>query len=358
MRRKELIHSAIQLNASDIHIAPNNNAMFRINGTLQKSGDETLFTNEMITELVEEMCEVTSKEKLEQTGEVNFSFSIPEYGRFRVNIVKQRGTYSISIRILKLVIPSRAHLGLPDAIFDLAEQGRGLLLVSGASGSGRSTTMAAIIQHLNENHKLNIITVESPIEYLFKHGQSIVLQRDVGTDTESIYEGVRSIMRHDPDVVMISDIGEDRVAELALQIAESGKLVIAGLSSINTVTSIESLITSAKQERMDNRKLKLSYNLLGVISQRLVPGKLEDNRILVYELLLPNAATRTHIMADALQELRNTLIVGKKQGMVNLDTNLFERFVAGDITKETLYKFAQDIDYVKRLEKVSLKGDF
>lgn len=109
---------------------------------------------------------------------------------------------------------------------------------------------------------------------------------------------------------------------------------------------------------MDNRKLKLSYNLLGVISQRLVPGKLEDNRILVYELLLPNAATRTHIMADALQELRNTLIVGKKQGMVNLDTNLYERFVAGDITKETLYKYAQDIDYVKRLEKVSLRGDF
>lgn len=218
--------------------------------------------------------------------------------------------------------------------------------------------MAAIIQHLNENHKLNIITVESPIEYLFKHGQSIVLQRDVGTDTESIYEGVRSIMRHDPDVVMISDIGEDRVAELALQIAESGKLVIAGLSSINTVTSIESLIASAKHERMDNRKLKLSHNLLGVISQRLVPGKQEDNRILVYELLLPNAATRTHIMTDALQELRNTLIVGKKQGMVNLDTNLYERYIEGDISKETLYKYAQDIDYVKRLEKVSSKGDF
>lgn len=358
MHRDDLIKTAIELNASDIHIAPNSRPMIRLNGMLQPISENELFTNDIITEIVRELCVEEQLKYLEQTGEVNFSFSIPEYGRFRVNIVKQRGTYSISIRILKLVIPSRVHLGLPDAIFDLAEQGRGLLLVSGASGSGRSTTMAAIIQHLNENHKLNIITVESPIEYLFKHGQSIVLQRDVGTDTESIYEGVRSIMRHDPDVVMISDIGEDRVAELALQIAESGKLVIAGLSSINTVTSIESLIASAKHERMDNRKLKLSHNLLGVISQRLVPGKQEDNRILVYELLLPNAATRTHIMTDALQELRNTLIVGKKQGMVNLDTNLYERYIEGDISKETLYKYAQDIDYVKRLEKVSSKGDF
>ncbi|HAS73167.1 MAG TPA: hypothetical protein DCS67_03385 [Clostridiales bacterium UBA8960] len=358
MRREDLIKAAIELNASDIHIAPYARPMLRVNGMLQAIEGSELSSNEVIAETVKALCDDVQLKKLEMTGELNFSFSVTEFGRFRVNIVKQRGTYSISIRILKLVVPSKESLGLPDSVFELAEQGRGLLLVSGASGSGRSTTMAAIVQHLNDHHKLNIITVESPIEYLFKHGQSIVLQRDVGTDTESIYEGVRSIMRHDPDVVMISDIGEDNIAELALQIAESGKLVIAGLSSINAVTSIESLIAMSKQERIANRKLKLSHNLLGVISQLLVPGKFEGGRVLVYELLLPNAATRTHIMADALQELRNTLIVGKKQGMVNLDTNLFEKYIAGDITQETLHKYAQDIDYIKRMEKLALKGDF
>ena len=358
MRREDLIKAAIELNASDIHIAPSARPMLRVNGMLQPITGSQVSSNESITEAVRDLCDDAQMKNLEATGELNFSFSVTEIGRFRVNIVKQRGTYSISIRILKLIIPSKESLGLPDSIFEIAEQGQGLLLVSGASGSGRSTTMAAIVQHLNEHHKLNIITVESPIEYLFKHGQSIVLQRDVGTDTVSLYEGVRSIMRHDPDVVVISDIGDDRITELALQIAESGKLVIAGLSSINSVTTIESLVASAKQERVVNRKLKLSHNLLGVISQRLVPGKHEDNRILVYELLLPNAATRTHIMSDALQELRNTLIVGKKQGMVNLDTNLFEKYIAGDISKETLYKYAQDIDYVKRMEKSANKGDF
>jgi len=351
----DLIKTAIEQNASDIHVAPNAKPMLRINGTLHSIIDSDVLTHDLVYESVKELCDESQLKRLDEKGEVNFSFSITDLGRFRVNIVKQRGTYSISTRILKLTIPSKETLGLPDVLFELTKQGRGLLLVSGASGSGRSTTMAAILQELNENHKLNIITVESPIEYLFKHGESLVLQRDVGTDCGSIYEGVRSIMRHDPDVVMISDISEEPVMELALQIAESGKLVIAGLSSINTVTSIETIIASAKSERSESRKLKLSSNLLAIVAQQLVPSKQDDHRVLCYEILLPNAAIRSHIMTGSFMELRNTLIIGKKQGMVSMDTNLYDRFIAGDISKEALYKYCQDIEFVKRLEKSTSK---
>lgn len=358
MNHEYLITKAIELNASDIHIAPNARPSLRINGILQPFEDRDVLTHETVLEGVTKLCDDEKFEKLNREGEINFSFSIPEQGRFRVNIIKQRGTYSISIRILKLVIPSREILGLPDVLFELSSQSRGLIVVSGASGSGRSTTMAAILQFLNETQNFNIITIESPIEYLFKHSNSIVVQRDVGIDCESIYEGVKNIMRHDPDVVMISDINDEAVMELALQIAESGKLVIAGLSSINSVTSIEAMISSSKQERIENRKYKLASKLLAIIAQQLVPGKQDDKRVLVYELLLSNPAIRSNIMHGAFQELRNTLLIGKKQGLVSMDSNLFEKFHNGEITQETLYKYCQDIEYIKRLEKNTPRGDF
>jgi len=351
----ELIKTAIELNASDIHIAPYAKPMLRINGTLKAVDSYETLSHEQVAEGVKELCNPEQYDRLEEKGEVHFSFSLSEYGRFRVNIIKQRGTYSISIRILKLTIPTREALEIPNIMYELTAQGRGLILVSGASGSGRSTTMASLVQHLNEAECLNIITVESPIEYLFKHGHSIVLQRDVGIDCDSIYEGIRSIMRHDPDVVMISDVSDEAALELALQISESGKLVIAGIPSINAVTTIESIIASAKPERRENRKLKLASNLTGIIAQQLVPTISSNKRILCYELLLNNTAIRSSILSEAFLEIRNTLIVGKKQGMTSMDFNLFERYSEKMINQETLYKFCQDLEFVKRLERSAQK---
>ena len=355
MNHLELIKTAIEVNASDIHIAPYAKPMLRVNGTLKSVDIYDTMTHEQVAEGVRELCSNEQLERLEHKGEVHFSFSITEYGRFRVNIIKQRGTYSISIRILKLTIPTRETLEIPNVMYELASQGRGLILVSGASGSGRSTTMASLVQHLNESECLNIITVESPIEYLFKHGHSIVLQRDVGIDCDSVYEGIKSIMRHDPDVVMISDVSDEAALELALQISESGKLVIAGIPSINAVTTIESIIASAKPERRENRKLKLASNLSGIIAQQLVPTITSDKRVLCYELLLNNTAIRSSILSEAFLEIRNTLIVGKKQGMTSMDFNLFERFAEKVINQETLYKFCQDVEFVKRLERSAHK---
>ena len=205
MLYEEMIREAISKNASDIHIAPKAKPMLRVNGRLTTFDQLDVISNEAIDLMIEQLCAPDQIEALQAVGETNFSFSIPEWGRFRVSVIKQRGTFSISIRLFKLTVPSKETLGLPDVIFDLVEHGRGLLIVSGASGSGRSTTMAALLAHLNERTALNIITVESPIEYLFKHDKALILQRDVGTDCSSIYNGLISTQKHDPDVVMISD---------------------------------------------------------------------------------------------------------------------------------------------------------
>lgn len=351
MRHRELIELAIDKNASDVHIAPYAKPMLRINGQLVPFSDSPVLTNDEVYQDVKQLCTQEQLSHLEEFGEVNFSFSIAEHGRFRVNIIKQRGTYSISVRLFKRNIPSWDSLGLPESLFDLVALKRGLILISGVSSSGRSTTIAALIQYLNERKALNIVTVESPIEYLFKHGESLVLQRDVGTDCPSLIEGIKSAMVHDPDVVMISNVNDDASLELALQIAESGKLVLAGYSSLNSISTIESIIASAGVERADNRKLKLASNLIAILSQQLVPGISETNRVLVYEMLLSNATTRSQIQQKLFDELRNTLNSGKKQGMMSMDMHLFERYQAGDISKETLHQYCQDIEFVKRLAK-------
>lgn len=356
MLYEEMIHEAIEKNASDIHIAPKARPMLRVNGLLTTFDHLDVLSNEEIDQIIESLCDPDQVEILQSKGETSFSFSIPTCGRFRVSIIKQRGTFCIAIRLFKRTVPTKETLGLPDVIFDLVENARGLLVVSGASGSGRSTTMAALLSHLNEKCALNIITVESPMEYLFKHDKSLILQRDVGTDCPSLYEGLISTQKHDPDVVMISDISDERVLELALQLAESGKLVIAGLPSLNTVTSIEAMISSSKSEKFESRKHKLAGNILAIISQQLVPSKKSQDRLLIYELLLPNAAIRSHIITNTLDELKNTLIVGKKQGMISMDAHLFEHYLSDDITQEVLYKYGQDLEFIKRMERNVNRG--
>lgn len=357
MRFEPYILKAIECNASDVHIAPNAVPMFRINGQLKPVESEDVLTHDTVYEGVKHLCDSKQWMKLEEKGEVNFSLSIPDSGRFRVNIIKQRSTYSVTIRILKRTIPNREGLDLPPVLFDLAASGRGLIIISGASGSGRSTTMAALIQYLNETQSLNMITVESSIEYLFRNDRALVLQRDVGTDCETLLDGVKNIMRHDPDVVMISDVSDPDVLELSLQIAESGKLVIVGLTSINTVTTLETVLSSADREKLENRRVKLASNLVAVLSQQLVPARNEESRKLVYELLIPNAVIQSHILSNTLSEIRNTLVVGKKQGMVSMDANLFERYQRGDIDQDAVYKYCQDAEYIRRLERNLQRGD-
>lgn len=347
----QLIRNAVENGATNIHIAPGAQPLIRVNGEVQQLEDEQNLSHDNVMSILNELCNEVELEALNEDGELYFGYSIPELGRFRVNVLKQRGSFSLSIRILKIVIPDKSELGLPEHLYDLLEKGQGLFLVSGASGTGRSTTIASLIQHINSTKRAHIMTIESPIEYLFKHDKSIVIQRDVGTDCLDFYEGLSSAMLHDPDVIMISEIDSEPMQDLAIRLAESGKLVIAGYSGTNTISALGSFLFSEQTERKQIRKHKLASVLIGIISQQLVPSVNHEIRLLGYELLLMNNVVKSNIISDNLAEIQNTLIAGRRQGMVSMDASLYEMYSKGAITKDTLYRYCSDKEVVKRLEK-------
>ncbi|MBF4693691.1 type IV pilus twitching motility protein PilT [Fusibacter ferrireducens] len=345
-----LLEYALERQASDIHLVPGAVPVIRKNGKLEQVEAQAAVDYLEINSIVDAICNKDQLERLKSNGEVSFSHSIHNLGRFRINIIMQRGTASITFRLLRFDIPEVDTLGIPNAFIELINYQRGLLLVSGASGSGKSTTIAALINKINQTSRAHVITVEEPIEYLFKHHDAIISQRDVGTDCPTIYDGVLGAMKHDPDILMISDLSDERVIDLALQIAESGKLVIAGVPANNSRSTIEKIVTSNSHKKTEMRKYKLTATLLGIISQQLVPAIDESNQLLAYEFLLPNAAIKSYIINDQLKEITQALIAGRKHSMMYMDNSLFELYKAGQIKRSVVYKYAHDIEFVKRQE--------
>ncbi|MDK2866156.1 MAG: twitching motility protein PilT [Clostridiales bacterium] len=355
MDYEALLAAAMEAGASDLHLVPNAAPTIRVNGKIKPATGFDVCTYLDIQGFVDEILPEYFMQQLSETGEVSFSYSKFDLGRFRVNIVKQRGTLSIAIRILKLEIPSFETLGLPEAFIRQMDRGRGLLVVSGPSGSGKSTTIAALISEINQKHAYHIMTIESPIEYLYQHGSSTILQREVGVDCRTMTEGVLSAFHHDPDILVISNLRDETVIDYALQVAESGKLVIAGMNAVNTRTALEKLISGARPEHMASRKYKVSSSLLGILSQKLVPHIHEERRILSYELLIPNAAVKANIYENRWDDLPTVLISGQKDGMRYMDHSLFRLYQDGEISRDTMLKFSHDPDYIRRLEIAALR---
>jgi twitching motility protein PilT len=355
MDYEALLTTAMDAGASDLHLVPNALPTVRINGNIKVVPGFEACTHLDIQGFVDEILPKHFTEQLNLTGEVSFSYSKYDLGRFRVNIVKQRGTLSMAIRILKFEIPSFEALGLPNAFIRQMDRGRGLLIVSGPSGSGKSTTIAALIHEINQKYAYHIMTVESPIEYLYRHGVSTILQREVGVDCQTMQDGVLSAFHHDPDILVISNLRDESVIDYALQVAESGKLVIAGMNAVNSRTALEKLISGARPEHMASRKYKVSSSLLGILSQKLVPHISDEKRILSYELLIPNAAVKSYIYENRWDDLPTILISGQKDGMRYMDHSLFSLYQNGEISRDTMLKFSHDPEYIRRLEIAALR---
>ena len=347
---ESLLNGALLEGASDIHLVPNAVPTYRISGNIKVVKGFGSCGFEEIQAIVDDILPKHFTKQLEEIGEVSFSYSRFDLGRFRVNIVRQRGTLSMAIRVLKFEVPTFEELGLPSAFVKRLDWGRGLLIVSGPSGSGKSTTIAALLHEINMKNALHIMTVESPIEYLYRHGKSTILQREVGVDCPTMADGVISAFHHDPDILVISNLRDETVIDYALQVAESGKLVIAGMNAVNTRTALEKLISGARPEQIASRKYKVSTTLLGILSQKLVPHIGDEKRILSYELLLPNSTIKMYIDENRWEELPTAIISGQREGMKYMDHSLFSLYQKGEISREVMLKFAHDPDYLKRLE--------
>lgn len=350
----EIIKQAVTLGADQVHLVANAKPMIRYKTKIQVSDFDALTVSD-IDDMLKTFDSSLPYDQLIEYGEANFGYAISNLGRFRVNVIRQRGSYAISVRIHKLTLPEVETLKIPEKVFEMIHRGRGLFLVSGPAGSGKSTTLATLVKYILKEEPVHVITVESPIEYLLKHDLGLVLQRDVGIDCKDLYTGLKGAALHDPDVVVVSEITDDATLSLALQIAESGKRVIAGYSARNAVTAIERMmVTENAQTQL--RKYQISSALTGILAQQLIVTKNDAAIVMVPELLIVNGAIQTHIHNNQLSEIQNSLISGRKQGMISMDASLVDLYQTGAIDYDTLIKNSIDHDFVKRLLVIK-RGD-
>lgn len=345
----ELLKLAHRNKASDVHIAVGVPPVFRINGKLAHIDNIDNLMPDDTKEIAFELLTEKQQELLADKGEIDFSYAIGGIGRFRVNVYSQRGSYSIAIRPIPLEIPSHKELGLPDILLELSQRQRGLILVTGPTGSGKSTTLATMIDHINENRRCHVLTLEDPIEYLHRHKSSIINQREIGYDTASYATALRAALRQDPDVILIGEMRDLETISIAVTAAETGHLVLATLHTIGAVSTVDRVIDVFPSEQQQQIRVQLGSVLQGVVSQQLVRRADGSGRIGAFEIMLCNQAVKNLIREGKSHQLLSSIQTGRKIGMMSMDTSLVELYKQGFITVDEALAHSVDKTFIKRL---------
>ncbi|MCM1105889.1 MAG: type IV pilus twitching motility protein PilT [Blautia sp.] len=337
---RDIMEYSCARRASDIHLAPMSPLMIRVDGELVPASDHSLSPEET-EQVARSIMDDKQWEELEKMGELDFAYSFPGFSRVRVNTFKQRGTYGIALRILSVEVPAPEQLGLPRAVVDLTRKKRGLVLVTGATGSGKSTTLASLINIISENYAKNIITLEDPIEYLHKHKRSIVNQREVGLDTQSYANALRAALRQDPDVILVGEMRDLDTISIAITAAETGHLVFSTLHTNSTADAIDRMIDVFPPHQQQQIRVQLASVIEGVVAQQLLP-KVDGGRIAAFEVLLANPAIRNLIREGKAFQIPSVLQTGKKEGMQTMDDTIYKILMQNIITRDTAIQFALD----------------
>ncbi|TYO95064.1 pilus retraction ATPase PilT [Desulfallas thermosapovorans DSM 6562] len=341
MDLKDILIQTVKMNGSDLHLAAGLPPVVRVNGELVKLPMERLMPSD-IEALVYPILEPKQRDLLEQTRELDFSHSVPGVSRFRGNIMWQRGSLGVNFRVVAFEIPRLNELGLPAAVPDLALLPRGLVLVTGPTGSGKSTTLAALINAINEQRSLNIVTVEDPIEYLHSHKKSIIKQREVGSDTKSFAAALRHVLRHDPDVILIGEMRDTESIAIALTAAETGHLVFSTLHTQTAALAVHRIVDVFPEGMRSQIRQQLADSLQAVLAQQLIPRKDGRGRVAAVELLLTNPAVRNLIREAKEHQLYTVMQTGRGAGMQTMDQALADLCLAGAITRENALERSVD----------------
>lgn len=335
---------------TDIHLTVNKPPVVRHNGILMLVGNEPLTDMNMMV-YVQFLLTPEQQAVLEAQKSVDFSFSA-EAGRFRGNIYIQRGSYSIALRKLSDKIPTIEDLNLPPIVYNFCAKKRGLVLVTGPTGSGKSTTLAAMIQYIVNEEPVKVITIEDPIEYIFDHGLGIVDQREVGSDVKSFADALKYALREDPDVVMVGEMRDMDSIATTLTLAETGHLVLATLHTKSAAETVDRIVDSFPDIQQQQVRLQLSMVLEGIISQRLLPHASGEGLVLAYEVAVGTPAIRNAIRSAKTQQIPNMLVTGKEEGMVTMDQVIAELCKMGHITMDTAIEYAVNpSDVTQRVKK-------
>jgi len=340
-----LLEKTHEMKASDLHITVGLPPVLRINGKLLRVGDLRL-TAEDTERMVKSMLTQEQFDILNENGEVDCSISATHRYRFRVNCFRQRGSYAIALRHIDSAIKTIDELHLPEILKSFTHKNQGIVLVTGPTGSGKSTTLAAMIDLINSQRECHIITLEDPIEYLHKHNKSIINQREIGGDSKNYHNALRAALREDPDVILIGEMRDYDSISIALTAAETGHLVFSTLHTIGAAKTIDRIIDVFPPSQQQQIRVQLSMALSGVISQQLIPNINGNGRRVAVEVMVNNPAIRNLIRESKTPQLNNAIATGKAQGMISMDNSLLELYHDKAISYEELMLRCIDTDYV------------
>ncbi len=357
MEIRDYLKVIVERDASDIYLTVDSPPMYRINGVTQPVGDGKL-TNEQLEALANAVMRTDRQRKeFEETMEMNLALAYEDLGRFRVNIFRQRGNVGLVIRQIKVEIVPIDKLGLPPIIKDISMTKRGLVLVVGATGSGKSTTQAAMIDHRNSNEPGHIVSVEDPIEFVHRHKKSIVTQREIGFDTHSYGNALKNTLRQAPDVILISEVRDTETMEAAITFAETGHLCLGTLHSNNANQAIERIMNFFPHERHAQIYLQLSLNLKAIISQRLILS-LDGKRVAALEILMDTPRIKDLIKRGEVDILKDAMEQGVQEGCQTFDQAIFVLYKEGKISYEQALINADSVNNLRlKIKLEGLRGD-
>jgi twitching motility protein PilT len=337
----ELLNAVIKNNASDLHLAVGIPPTLRIDGRLVPIEGKSVLTPEQVQKLVMSFMTDDQREKLSQKKELDFSFGYDNKVRFRVNTFYERGYLSAALRSITAKIQTLEELSLPPVLEKFALASQGFVIITGPTGHGKSTTLAAVIDHINKTRAEHIITIEDPIEYIFTNNKSIVQQREVYSDTLSFSKALRSVLREDPNVVLIGEMRDLETIEAGLTIAETGHLVLTTLHTNNAAETADRIIDVFPPHQQQQVRSQLANVLLGVVSQRLIP-KIGGGRVPAVEIMLANSAVKNLIREGKTHQLPNIIQTSISEGMINLDKVLADMVSKGEISVDDALTWAID----------------
>lgn len=348
---QRILTTAAQYRASDLHFTVGNPPLLRVDGKLVVMEQEQVVTPDTMSSIAETFLTPEQRQELEQNREIVVAFQLEAKLRFKVSMFYQRGFLAASLRLISSDIRPLSDLGLPPSVQSFTELNKGLLLITGPFGSGRTMTMAAVVNQVNKQRSAHVVTIEKPIEYLYVNDKSFIEQREVGRDTKSFQQAIETATREDVDVIVVSEMEEPAVILAALTAAESSRLVISTMNTDSVLKTVETIINSAPPELAVKVRTQLAGTLQGVVSQRLLP-RVGGGRILVAEVMVPSESVRSVIRDGALYQLQNILQTSRGEGTISLDRSLAELVKTGEILMDDALAHAVDRNNLKLLARM------
>lgn len=348
MDLNRILQIAVDAKASDLHITVGVPCTLRVHGILQYI-DDHIITMEDSESLIRELTSEHQWQVLINKGEVDFSYTLPGVQRFRVNAYRQRNALAVALRLINTKIPEIEALGLPSIVKDLTQKNSGIVLVTGPTGSGKSTTLASMIELINKTRGKHIITLEDPIEYLFKHDKSIVNQREIGNDTLNFSNALRACLRQDPDVILVGEMRDHETISIALTAAETGHLVFSTLHTVGAAATVDRVIDIFPPNQQQQIRFQLAMTLQAVISQQLLTRIDGQGRVAAIEVMIANAAVRNMIRESKAHQINNVIQTNASKGMRTMDDALVDLYKLGKISRDDALERSVDMDYVRKL---------